>query len=159
MIKPSSGTRLVGARSANHTKFPFLVGMNQYAMGNDFTCSGFLITPSYYITAAHCNAFIKQHKDRDEKREECVQTTARGEFYTKGSYKHLKLKCWWLNDGDLEIRTEPKGQVWIGVNDKNIDHEKNAEKMVMIKGGAQNSLGGENWTSLENIIVPCLNSK
>ena len=135
MVKPSNGFRLVGARSANTTQFPFLVGLNQYGQGNVFTCTGFLITPSYFITAAHCNTFIKQHKNREERWEACVRTTARGEYYTEGvMYEDIKLQCKWLQDRDLEIRTDPKGKAWIGVDDKNIDQELNAEKMVEIKG-------------------------
>ena len=69
-----------------------------------------------------------------------MKTTARGEYYTEGVKSDgIKLKCKWLEGGDLEIITEPKAEAWLGVDDNNINQEKNAEKMVEIKGGNHNS--------------------
>ena len=69
-----------------------------------------------------------------------MKTTARGEYYTEGVKSvGIKLKCKWLEGGDLEIITEPKAEAWLGVDDNNINQEKNAEKMVEIKGGNHNS--------------------
>ena len=68
-----------------------------------------------------------------------MRTTARGEYYTEGvSSDGIKLKCKWLEGGDLEIITEPKAEAWLGVDDNNINQEKNAEKMVEIKGSNHN---------------------
>ena len=138
-IKSSNGDRLVGARSATTKKYPFLVGWRAdgFEFEDTFECTGSLITRSYVLSAAHCNNLIRQHENREERREDCVRTTARGEYYTegvKGKFEGVKLQCKWLQDKDLEIRTDPKGKAWIGVDDKNIDQELNAEKMVEIKG-------------------------
>ena len=77
---------------------------------------------------------INQHDGVERNREECVNTTSRGEFYTKyGFLAILKMKCKWLESGDLEIRTKPKGKAWIGVDDLKKNKEINKKHMRLIK--------------------------
>jgi len=161
--KTDDGDRLVGARAARHINYPFLVGWNPYGFDNMFACTGSLISPSYVLSAAHCNGLLKQHNARDRVRQECVEATKRGEFYGGGM---SRMKCKWLHCEsrygctDLEIITEKKGKVWIGIDDVNKDPINNAELMVTIKrhirhkesyngGGYYGSYGGYDITLLE----------
>jgi len=160
-ITHKDGDRLVGARTAKTKDFPFLVGWNPYGMNNIFSCTGSLITSSYFISAAHCNELINQRKNREKKREECVKATENGQLFTKGKFKRrLKLQCKWLAEKDLEIRTVPKGKAWLGVDNINIDSNKNSEHLVEIKryirpaqayrgGGHYGKYGGYDITLVE----------
>jgi len=156
--KTDEGDRLVGARAARHTNYPFLVGWNPYGYDNMFACTGSLISPSYVLSAAHCNGLLKQHDARSRVRQECVEATERGEWYHGGMSGGLK--CKWLRKKDLEIVTQKKGKVWIGIDDVNKDPINNAELMVTIKrhirhkqsyngGGYYGSYGGYDITLLE----------
>ena len=61
---------------------------------------------------------IDQHDGVEWKREECVNNTNIGEYYTKFSLgAMMKINCKWFKSGDLEISTKPKGKAWIGVDD------------------------------------------
>ena len=160
-IKSSDGSRLVGARAARTSKYPFLVGWNQYGMDNSFSCTGSLVTPSYFLSAAHCNGMISQHDGVEENREECVETTARGEYYTSTRLgENLKLKCKWMESGNLEVRTEPKGKAWVGVDDVKRNVKRNLKQMSEIKrhirhpqsyraGGTYGLFGGYDITLVE----------
>ena len=142
-------------------KYPFLVRWNQYGTDNSFSCSGSLLTPSYFLSAAHCNGMINQFDGVERNRKECVETTDRGEFYTKTMMgDSLKIKCKWLPFGNLEVRTEPKGKAWIGVDDIKRNQEKNEDHMHEIKrhirhpksyrgGGTYGTFGGYDITLLE----------
>ena len=123
------GDYIVGGRAVSTTKFPFLVGWNSAGM-NKFSCSGIVLTPRYFLSAAHCNTMIDQLEEREEKRKLCVMITATGQSY-KSDMRNLKLKCRWLKckkckDQDLEVITEPKGRAWI-----NVENEENANEENM----------------------------
>ena len=86
MVGQDKGGRLVGARAAKTRDFPFLVGWNMYGLDNVFTCTGSLITPNYFISAAHCNNIIKQKGDREENRRDCVRMIEAGQQYSKDGH-------------------------------------------------------------------------
>ena len=132
-----------------------------FGVDNTFMCTGSLITPSYFISAAHCNNLVKQDGDREANRRECVRMTEAGRQYSNYPYfKHLKIKCKFLKSGDFEIRTEPKGKAWMGVNDVNRNSAENARHSSEIKrhirhahsykgGGRYGTYGGHDITLLE----------
>jgi hypothetical protein len=104
---------------------------------------------------------INQQDGVEKNREECVETTARGEYYTKTKLgDNFKLRCKRLKSGDLEIRTEPKGKAWVGVDDVKKNIASNKEHMSEIKrhirhtrsyraGGTYGLFGGYDITLLE----------
>jgi len=158
------GDRLVGGKLASTTEFPFMVGWNSYGTKNSLSCSGLLITPTYVLSASHCNEIlIKADTDRaDEIREECVSLTARGRSYTKAK-GFSSIKCRWLQaehskDRALELVTEPKGLVYSGVEDIE-RYNPNMEERILkrhirhpkaYRGGATyGTFGGYDITLLE----------
>ena len=162
-IKSTDGSRLVGAREAQTQTFPFLVGWNQYGMDNSFSCTGSLITPSYFLSAAHCNGVLEQSEERAAKRQECVETTARGEQYIITKFfgeLQLQVQCKWLQEGDLEVKTIPPGKAWIGIDDVTSNKKRNAKHMREVKrhirhaesyqgGGKYGHYGGYDITLVE----------
>jgi len=161
LVGKDKGGRLVGARAAKTSDFPFLVGWNMYGLDNVFTCTGSLITPNYFISAAHCNNIIKQKGDREEHRQDCVRMTEAGQQYSNYQiFSHLKIKCKFLPSGDFEIRTEPKGKAWMGIDNINANSVSNARHSSEIKrhirhknsykgGGRYGTYGGHDITMLE----------
>ena len=63
-IQQKDGNRIVGAQESSTSKFPFLVGWNQYGLNDSFSCTGILLTPKYVLSAAHCNEMLKQRNGR-----------------------------------------------------------------------------------------------
>jgi len=159
------GSRLVGARESSTSKFPFLVGWNQYGMNNMFACTGSLLTPRWILSAAHCNNMLKQKNGRQEDRERCVQTTESGEWYPIPGRGSARMKCRWLDCGldcspDLEVRTDPPGKAWIGIDKVKENQQKNLGNVREIKrhirhgesyrgGGSYGGYGGYDITLLE----------
>ena len=90
-----------------------------------------------------------------------METTARGEDYTKTKLgANFKLRCKRLNSGDLEIRTDPKGKAWLGVDDVKRNIVRNMEHMSEVKrhirhqktyrgGGNYGNFGGYDITLVE----------
>jgi len=132
---------LVGGKTAKTKKFPFLVGWNKYGIKNKFTCTGSLITPTYFISAAHCFKLNNNLTKEKEIKELCVPDAGLSKL-------GIQLQCKWLPGKDLEIRTVPKGKAWLGVDDVNLDYEKNEKSMVEIKRLIKHSKsypGGANY--------------
>lgn len=124
-IKKSDGTRLVGARAADHgSQAPFLVALNIH--GQTWSaCTGSLITPIFLITASHCTDYIPK-SGRLEKNKQCVEQTAAGQKYHSNRFT---LQCRIVTTferkkkqriNNLEIVSlNPIGKAWMGVNDMN----------------------------------------
>ena len=132
---------LVGGKTAKTKKFPFLVGWNKYGIKNKFTCTGSLITPTYFISAAHCFKLNNNLTKEKEIKELCVPDAGLSKL-------GIQLQCKWLPGKDLEIRTVPKGKAWLGVDDVHLDYEKNEKSMVEIKRIIKHSKsypGGANY--------------
>jgi len=164
----NDGDRLVGGKLAYTEEFPFMVGWNSYGTSRAFSCSGVLITPSYVLSAAHCNSFLIS-EDRDNTpaiREKCVTATKRGEYYeVKRPYSQtsIKIKCKWLHaehskDMALELMTIPQGLVYSGVDNiwENNAHmeERKIKRHIRhpysYRGGATyGTFGGYDITLLE----------
>ena len=92
LINKTEGTRLVGARTATHSReTPFLVGYNING-GVRSQCTGTLISPIYFITASHCTDYIPK-KGRLQKNEACVRETKAGNVYHiyKGRFQKNKI--------------------------------------------------------------------
>jgi len=158
-IQNKGGGRLVGAKAARTADYPFLVGWNMFGLDNIFMCTGSLLTSRYFLSAAHCNNIVEQKKNRKAKRRECVRYTRNGKDYFHKS-RMLKIKCFYLPTGDFEVRTEPKGKAWIGIDDIHANEVKNARQMSEIKrhirhqysykgGGSYGNYGGHDITLLE----------
>jgi len=156
----NEGTRLVGAKAASTYEYPFLVGWNSFGMDDTFSCTGSLITSRYFISAAHCNNLINQKSDREYTREKCAEDTkARGSYSGKYSFR-MQIMCKFLPSGDFEIRTEPKGKAWMGIDNLHANRESNSQYSSEIKrhirhkysykgGGTYGKYGGYDITLIE----------
>jgi len=165
------GDRLVGGKISSTRVFPFVVGWNQHGFPNQMSCSGSLITPTYVLSAAHCNNIVILNKDKDtidEHRQECVEATERNEDYKvlvaqpglRETFEY-KLKCRWLKKTEaFEILAEPPGKAWLGVNNINQKRVNPRREEVAIKrhirhlktyrgGGTYGHFGGHDITLLE----------
>merc|ERR1719222_653123 len=165
------GDRLVGGKISNTRVFPFVVGWNQHGFPNQMSCSGSLITPTYFLSAAHCNNILILHKDKDkidEYREKCVKATERNENYKvlvgqpglRETFEY-HLKCRWLKKtAAFEIFSDPPGKAWLGVNNINHKRVNPRREEVAIKrhirhlktyrgGGTYGHFGGHDITLLE----------
>merc|ERR1719244_1917720 len=93
-----SGDRLVGGRLTRTYKYPFLVGWNMFGRDATMACTGSLITPTYFVSAAHCNSIIEQEEPaRKSRREECVKATKTGGSIKKNIFgSDFHIKCKWL---------------------------------------------------------------
>ena len=140
-----NGGRLVGARAASTKDYPFLVAFSMFVDGSTFSmhCTGSLITPTYIVSAAHCNSYIMQQPgNRTKRREECVRNTKEGKSTESYLKDHtLKIWCKWIVDESsnddpiaLEIKSEPKAKAWLGEDNINkADAEgDNSAKMIDI---------------------------
>ena len=171
----NDGSRLIGARATSTKKYPFLVGINLNLLENGFSvqCSGSLITPTYVLSAAHCNEYIRQHSgSRTKRRRKCVQNTLRGNFtevFMEAQMVKVKIWCKWIKDRrdndrriGLEIRSEPSAKVWMGVDDANDEKfgVESSENIQNVKrhirhvnsykgGGGYGKFGGYDFTLLE----------
>ena len=167
-IQQNDGNRLVGARASSTSRFPFLVGWNQYGVDNRFFCTGSLLTPKFILSAAHCNNMLNK-RELEEDREQCVQTTANGQWYPisrKRSIKCKWLKCQKCRAPDLEVITNPPGKAWIGVDKATENEQKNLTNMHEIKrhirhgesyrgSGSYGGYGGYDITLLE-VVRPMI---
>merc|ERR1719348_713008 len=72
----------------------------------------------------------------------------------------MKLRCRWLPTGDFEFTTNPKSKAYLGVDDININHSENQQKMAEVKrhirhkhtykgGGSYGHFGGHDITMIE----------
>jgi len=165
----TDGDRLVGGKLASTKEFPFVLGWNQYGAKESLSCTGVLITPTYMLSAAHCNEILIMHDidKASEIREECVQKTEAGGSYTvtKERRGEFKIKCRWLKgskaaDRALELITDPTGYVYAGV--ENIQEESNNPHKIERKikrhirhpksyrgGGSYGAFGGYDITLVE----------
>jgi len=166
-IQQNDGNRLVGARESSTTKFPFLVGWNQYGIDKMFACTGSLLTPKYVLSAAHCNNMLEQGNGRQDAREQCVKTTASGQWYRISGGMDRRIKCRWLECKrcrvpSLEVITNPPAKAWIGIDKVKENHQKNQANMHEIKrhirhgesyrgGGSYGNYGGYDITLLEMV--------
>ena len=167
------GSRLIGAQATSTKKYPFLVAINLNLLENDFEvkCSVSLITPTYVLSAAHCNEYILQRSgSRKRRRRKCVQNTLRGDFTEVfKDTKMVKVWCKWIKDKRdndrriaLEIRTQPSAKVWMGVDNANEETfgVESSENIQNVKrhirhinsykgGGGYGKFGGYDFTLLE----------
>merc|ERR1719222_1174216 len=137
------GDRLVGGKISSTRVFPFVVGWNQHGFPNQMSCSGSLITPTYFLSAAHCNNILfpsPKDKDKiDELRQKCVEATERNEDYKvlvaqSGETFEYHLKCRWLKKTEaFEIFSDPPGKAWLGVNNINQKRVNPIREEVAIK--------------------------
>ena len=63
-------------------------------------------------------------------RQECVRRTEQNQYY---SISWFKVWCKMLPSDGIEIRTEPKGNAWIGIDNFSADPEKNAKQKSKVK--------------------------
>jgi len=157
----NGGHRLVGARQAKTSQYPFIVGWNLLGSTNGVECTGSLLTARYFLSAAHCNGLIDQKINVERNRQECIKTTETAGHYQKLTLPKAELRCRRLNSGDLEIVTEPKGKAWLGVDDINqIKTDDDSWHMSLIKrhirhqntyrgGGTYGHYGGYDITLVE----------
>ena len=107
---------LIGGQIATTETYPYLLGWNPEGT-NDFKCTGVLITPSYFLSASHCLGSYFGHNQKNAT-----------DYCKKHGYLHdmngLNIKCKILPKGGIELRSEPKGKVWI-----NVDVVKNVQQM------------------------------
>jgi len=69
-----SGQRLVGASRGEHIKIPFIVVWHSSATDGDTPaaqCTGSLITRTWMVSAAHCDAFLDK-----KKKKKCIKSTS-----------------------------------------------------------------------------------
>merc|ERR1719369_45277 len=139
-IKKKGGTRLVGARAADHdTDAPFLVALSLDGRPVS-SCTGNLITPTFIITAAHCTSYIPR-EERLVKNKQCVEKTAAGHNFLTEEYYTIQCRILPTFDGrkkkmmkNLEIiPLDPVGKVWMGVNNMNDLFEVNNRTSSKIK--------------------------
>jgi len=123
------GDRLVGGRITQSWQYPFVVGWN----GQGYTgtsCTGSLITQTYFLTAAHCSGDMTDHDRKNFRkiRNACVEATK-----SRGSYKLgvKELKCRWLRYKAFEIIVSPPGKAWLGRTD--VEKEVDEGQMREIK--------------------------
>ena len=158
---------MIGARTADASELPFLVGWNGDGQEHKMHCSGSLISPSFILIASHCNNYFKSEIDRKKKMERCLQTTKKGKGTIVFMWEtEIEIKCKWIMDESdkkaklaFEVMAEPKGQVWIGINDTTGDMEYKRNYMRRIKrhiihsepyvGGGYNDYGGYDIALLE----------
>ena len=161
-IKKTGGSRLVGARTAEHTsEAPFLVGYNIFGV-NYVLCTGTLITPTFVLTAAHCAMDYFKTGRRLRRKEHCLRRTKAGKTYRGRKAvrrKRFKLECRIIVTTDPKTNEEvrnleiislsPRGKVWLGrdfINStKNIKKgEISKIKRAILPEGVY--LGGANYT-------------
>ena len=87
------------------------------------TCTGSLITRSWFVSAVHCTLFPV-----DQKRQGCNSTPK----YLKVHHQTQKISCETLSNGDTKITTyNPPSMVWLGVN--NIAQDMKTGKATNIR--------------------------
>ena len=119
-ISSKAGHRLVGGRLSATDKYQFIVGWNMFGIDATAACTGSLLTPNWFLSAAHCNPVMKPNKPGHKQRvKKCVAKTKKGKSYSDG---YLRLQCKTLSGGDLELKIEPQGKAWHGV-DNILDRE------------------------------------
>ena len=97
---------IVGGHRIGSQEYPFIIHWNK--------CTASLITPSYFISAAHCILPFK-HKRLENRMKKCVEKTENGKFVYSRRLE-AKIQCRKLLEGHWEVVTEPKTIAWIGVD-------------------------------------------
>jgi len=127
METTGEGDRLVGGKLGNIVQYPFIVGFTASGNNRATQCTGSLITPTWVLTAAHCNDIISPGFETDlEKlevaRKNCVEKTKAGKKFKIKPPRGLEflLQCRYLKETNaFEVISEPPGTVWGGVNNVN----------------------------------------
>jgi len=122
-----TGQRLVGAsRASTGMNYPFVVGYNLFSQNGengdpiDYTaCTGSLITPYWFISAAHC---ISGMVIAFEEQKDCIKSTKQEKEYTREN--GVSLFCTEIQDGNVKIKiTNTEGFAYFGVVDVNNPEE------------------------------------
>lgn len=165
------GDRIVGGKLSSTKEFSFMVGWNQYGMPRMAACTGSLLTPTYFLSAAHCNGILidSNREEAENLRKKCVSATEGGGSYPAlfpqgGKKMTFKLKCSWIKLKSMppafEIISDPPALALVGLDDASTSEAGANEVKVNIKrhirhkntyrgGGSYGEFGGYDITLLE----------
>merc|ERR1712215_544919 len=155
------GDRLVGGKIAKRNDYPFLVGWNQQGMDRALLCTGSLISPTYFISAAHCNGILtdSNRENFEVERQKCVKATNQGGSHTAQSNgMSFQLKCKILPFHGFEIIADPPGKAYLGIEDSTIPKTA-GEEMALVKRMIRHQdtyLGGAGYGDRGGYDIPLI---